>query len=134
MKIARSSAYLLLLYGVVLHTYTNLFEAESFSFGWWLWSLSPYLIRGLIFLIYKRPHATAGALIIPAILDAGNFYSVFIHPTSSTAALGMLFVPLWNLIIFVPVGTAVGWWLGYRIGLTAGGAPSNTSLERTREG
>jgi len=133
MKIARTMAYALLLFGVVLHTYTNFVEAKSPSLGWWLWSLAPYVAGGLVLFLFKRPHATAGALLIPAILDAGNFYSVFIHPTSSTAALGMLFVPFWNLVVFVPLGGAIGWWIGHRIRITAAEMPSNKSLERTRE-
>jgi hypothetical protein len=127
-------AYALLLYGVVLHTYTNLVEAESPSLGWWLWALAPYIAGALVLFLFKRPHATAGALLIPALLDAGNFYSVFMHPTSSTAALGMVFVPFWNLVVFVPIGGAIGWWVGYRIRTTAADMPSNKSLERTREG
>jgi hypothetical protein len=115
-------AYALLLFGVALHTYTNLVEAESPSLGWWLWPLAPYMAGALALFLFKRPHATAGALLIPAILDAGNFYSVFIHPASSTAALGMLFIPLWNLVVFVPLGGAVGWWVGHRIKITAGAA------------
>jgi len=104
----------LLLFGVTLHTYTNFFAIESPSLGWWLWPLTPYLAGAIMLFLFKRPHATAGALLIPAILDAGNYYSVFIHPTSSTAALGMLFVPLWNLLLFVPLGGAIGWWIGRR--------------------
>jgi hypothetical protein len=134
MKIARIMAYALLIYGVVLHTCTNLVEVESFSIRWWLWSLAPYIVGGLVLLLFKRPHATAGALLVPAILDAGNFYSVFIHPTSSTAGLGMLFAPLWNLAVFVPLGGAIGWWVGHRIRMTAAEMSSNKSLERTRAG
>jgi hypothetical protein len=134
MSIARIMAYALLLFGAVLHTYTHLVESESFSLGWWLWSLAPYIAASIFIVIFKRPHATAGALIIPAFLDAGNFYSVFIHPESSTAALGMLFVPFWNLVVLVPIGAAIGWWVGYRIRITAEDMPSNKSLERTREG
>ena len=122
MTIARLMAYTLLLFGVTLHTYTNFFAIESPSLGWWLWPLTPYLAGAIMLFLFKRPHATAGALLIPAILDAGNYYSVFIHPTSSTAALGMLFVPLWNLLLFVPLGGAIGWWIGRRIGKPAGGA------------
>ena len=109
MTTARVMACALLTYGVALHTYTHLVEADSFSFGWWLWSLSPYIAGGLLFLLSRRPHATVGALLVPVLLDAANFYSVFIHPESSTAGLGMLFVPLWNLLVLAPIGAAI--WL-----------------------
>src|SRR4051812_24913556 len=114
MGTARIMAYALLLFGVVLHTYTNVVEAQSPSFGWWLWPLTPYIAGALVLLLFKRPQVTVGALLIPAILDAGIFYSLFIPPTNSTAALGLLFVPLWNLVVFVPVGGAIGWWVGHR--------------------
>jgi hypothetical protein len=133
MSTARIMAYVLLLYGAVLHTYTHLVRAASFSVGWWLWSLSPYIAGGLILILFRRPHATAGALMVPALLDAGNFYSVFIHPEGSTASLGLLFVPLWNLVAFVPVGAAIGWWVGNRVGIAGKDMPSNKSLERKRE-
>jgi hypothetical protein len=96
--------------------------------------LSPYIACALLLGLLKRPHAAAGALLVPAIMDAGNYYSVFIYPTSSTAGLGMIFVPLWNLAVFVPLGGALGWWIGRRISLTAADMPSNKSLERTHEG
>jgi len=57
---------------------------------------------------------------------------VFVNPQSSTAALGMLFVPILNIAVFVPLGAAVGWWVGRRIAMTTD-MLSNTSLERTRE-
>ena len=48
-------------------------------------------------------------------MDAGSFYSVFLSPHSSTAALGYIFVPLWNLVVFVPLGGLIGWWVGKRL-------------------
>lgn len=47
----------------------------------------------------------AGALIG----DLHMHYSVFIAPKGFTAALGLLFMPLWNLLIMGPVGALVGW-------------------------
>jgi hypothetical protein len=81
----------------------------------------------------RRPHAAAGAIVLPALFDAGNYYSVFMDPQSSTAALGMLFIPLVNIAILVPIGAAVGWWVGRRIAMT-NDMLSNKSLVRTREG
>jgi hypothetical protein len=125
MSTARIMACALLLFGVALHTYTNLVKFESFSPGWWLWALAPYIAGALLLGLLKRPHAAAGALLVPAIMDAGNFYSVFVHPMSSTAGLGMIFVPLWNLAVFVPLGGALGWWIGRRVSLKAADMPSN---------
>jgi hypothetical protein len=41
-------------------------------------------------------------------LNAMSVYAVFIHPTSSTTPLILLFVPLYNLVIFTPLGIAAG--------------------------
>ncbi len=126
-------ALALLLFGAVLHTYTHVVESASFLVGFWLLSLSPYIAGSVLLFVFRRPHATAGALLIPAFLDAGNFYSIFINPQSSTASLGLVFIPLWNMLLFVPIGGAIGWWVGNRIKVTKEESPSNASLERTRE-
>jgi hypothetical protein len=41
-------------------------------------------------------------------LDAMSVYAVFIHPTSATAPLILLFAPLYNFVIFTPLGIAAG--------------------------
>jgi hypothetical protein len=115
MKPIQLSALLLVLFGFVLHTYTELVETSSFFVGFWLWSLSPYIVGGLLLGLARQPHAATGALVLPAIMDAGNFYSMFVAPGSSTASLGIIFVPLWNLVIFVPIGGVIGWWVGRRL-------------------
>lgn len=127
-------ALVLLTLGVVLHTYVWSVEASSFAIQLWLLALVPYAAGAILLLLFKRPHAAAGAMILPALLDIGTFYSVFIDPRGSTAALGLIFVPLWNIGIFAPIGAAIGWWVGYRIRIAAEEMPSNKSLERTNEG
>jgi hypothetical protein len=121
MKIARSMALTLLAFGAVLHSYTHLVEADAFHVGFWLLSMSPYLVGAVVLFALDRPHATAGALLLPAFLDAGAFYSAFIDPQSSTASLGLAFVPIINLCVLVPIGGAIGWWVGYRIRITSEG-------------
>jgi hypothetical protein len=49
------------------------------------------------------------------VLDALTVYAVFIHPTTSTAPLAMMFVPLWSLLLFTPLGLSVGWLADRRI-------------------
>jgi len=133
MSVARIMAVVLLALGVALHTYVWSFEASSLAVQLWLLALVPYAAGGILLFLFERPHAAAGAMILPALLDVGTFYSVFIAPRGSTAALGLIFVPLWNIAIFAPIGAAIGWWVGYRIRITAEETPSNKSLERTRE-
>jgi len=129
MKTSTILACVFLAFGFVLQTYVAVFESSQFSLGFWLWGLSPYLIGTVLLLFLRQPHATVGALLVPVVLDIGNFYSVFIAPRSSTAALGLLFVPLWSLLVFVPLGGFIGWWVGKRL---RGTALSNKTIEPTR--
>lgn len=55
-----------------------------------------------------------GALAVPVLIDLMTFFSVFVSPQGSTAGLAMLFTPLWNLLVFVPLGAAVGRWVRNR--------------------
>jgi hypothetical protein len=126
-------ALVLLAFGAVLHTYAWTIESTTFSVPYWLISLSPYIAAAMLLFLFKRPHAAAGAIMIPAVLDAASFYSAFIDPQSSTAGLGPFFVSLFNIGVLVPIGGAIGWWIGYRIALTRAEMPSNKSLERTRD-
>jgi hypothetical protein len=105
--------------GVVLHLYTVFFKAEggmdaiAFLIGLLLWSCTPYAIAALL---ARGRHAVWGLGAATACLVADGFmhYSVFIAPEGSTAALGLLFMPLWNLLVIGPVG-ALLFWLAYRI-------------------
>lgn len=121
-----------ILFGALLHTYTWSVEAETFAVPFWLISISPYIVGTILLFIYKRSHAAAGAVLLPALLDAGAFYSAFINPENSTAALGIFFVSLLNIGVLVPVGAAIGWRIGNRIKLASEDMPSNKSLEQTR--
>jgi hypothetical protein len=47
----------------------------------------------------------AGALLGDLLMH----YWVFIAPAHSTAALGLLVMPLWNLMILSPIGALVVW-------------------------
>jgi len=94
-----------------LHAYTALVKADGgpslFGAGLWVWSILPYAV-GL--LIATRWNAITGALIVLAALmaDAFIYYSVFVQPDSSTAALGLLVAPAFNLLIVVPVCLLLG--------------------------
>ena len=111
MKPIERVATSLIAFGLVLHTYEHAVEAERFSVGFWLWSLSPYVVATIILVRFRNAHAATGALAIPVLLDLMTFFSIFVAPQSSTAGLGMLFTPLWNLLLFVPLGAAVGRWV-----------------------
>jgi len=46
--------------------------------------------------------------VAPVIIDLFTYYSVFIKPGSSTASLALLWIPIWNTVIFLPLGLLIG--------------------------
>lgn len=101
--------------GMILHFGVGAFGLSGghylFTSGLMAWSWLPYIV-GLWLASTLRSPIIAFCGMLPALIfDATNVYVVFVAPTSSTAALGLLWVPLWNLLIVEPVGLAVGWWV-----------------------
>jgi len=103
------AAKVLIAAGFILHTYEAALASAAFSLGFWIWTLLPYFAGSLLLWGWNKPRAALGSLCLPIVFDLANHYAVFIKPESSTAALGMLFVPLWNLVLFVPIGGILGW-------------------------
>lgn len=103
--------------GVALHLYTAVFKAEGgmaaivFLIGLFLWSCTPYAIAALL-ARGRRAVWGLGAAAPCFAADLFMHYSVFIAPKGSTAALGLLFMPLWNLVVIGPAG-ALLFWLAY---------------------
>jgi hypothetical protein len=99
--------------GVALHAYTALFKAEggfpAFLLGLFLWSCLPYAIAALLATRGKRPAIALGAALGALAGDLFMHYSVFVAPKGSTAALGLLFMPLWNLLLLAPAGAVLAW-------------------------
>ena len=123
---AKVLANALIAFGVALHSYTLLYGLKNsssgnygFSMALWLLSISPYAIAGSFVWFFRKPYAAVGALVLPSIMDAGTFYSVLINPRGSTAALALLFAPLWNLFLFLLIGALIGWWYERRAGQDA---------------
>lgn len=62
----------------------------------------------MLFIRPGRSFAPAAAASLVALgVDLLTHYSVFIHPTSSTAALGLFFARLWSAFFLVPVTATV---------------------------
>jgi hypothetical protein len=120
MNIARVMALALFAFGTVLRTYMWSFEALWFSTMMWLLALVPYAAGAILLFRFHRPHAAAGAMLLPAFLDAATFYLIFIYisPPESFAVLRLVFVPLWNAFLLAPLGGALGWWIGDHTGVT----------------
>jgi hypothetical protein len=95
--------------GLALHGYEQLALSTAFSLGWLLWALLPYAVCLLVlFRSVSGVPALCGVLVAFA-FDLIGHYNVFIHPTSSTAALALIFVPLWGALIFCPAAMLVAW-------------------------
>ncbi len=95
-------AGLLLLAGAVLHGYENLVLSTYPDAWFYLWSLLPYVVCLIVLVLAKNPIPTIAAASVALAIDGLAHYEVFINPKGSTAALVLLFAPLWNTIIFVP--------------------------------
>ncbi len=106
------TALMLCAAGVALHLYTAVFKASAdagastFLVGLWLFSCAPYGIAAVL-VRRRRPVWALGAAAASLAADVFMHYSVFIAPKGSTAALGLLFMPLWNLLVIGPAGALV---------------------------
>jgi hypothetical protein len=88
---------------VSLHAYENFSPAsDQFSLGFFIWSLAPYMLCLIV--------ASISTQSAPAIVGASAalLFDVAMHveiakSTHSTAGLGYLFMPLWNLLIIAPL-------------------------------
>jgi len=96
--------------GAALHAYESLWKAAGGpSVGFFLWGLSPYFLCLFVAMSSKSPVPAAVGAAIALLFDLLTHYSVFVHPTSSTAALALIFTPLWNTLVFAPIGILVTW-------------------------
>jgi hypothetical protein len=117
---ARRFAWALIAVGIALHVYIDVFLSDRpvsvFGFvGVILWPSLPYVLCAVALRVWG-PAAAIGGSAVALGLDAVSVYVVFIHPTSSTAPLVLLFVPLYSLVIFTPLGIAAGRLTGRRRG------------------
>jgi hypothetical protein len=97
----------------VYHTFRS-----SFSFGFWLLSLSPYLAAGILHFVFHKTHAATGALILTAAMDVGACYWAYVISRSDMSGLVFIVVPVCNLLLLAPIGAAMGWWIGRRTEVT----------------
>jgi len=113
--------------GALLHGYTVLFNTDGgtldfggvlFLLGLFLWSCAPYTICAVVAGRYNWPAPAVGAATGILAFDCYVYYSVFVAPTGSTAALALLFAPLWNLVVVGPLGAIISWPLHH---IAAGG-------------
>jgi len=106
---SRIAALAVMSMAVLLHAYEQVANSTPPSIGWFLWSMLPYGVC-LLFLLRSRsgvPGATGAGVAL--VWDAITHYEVFVHPTSSTAALALIFVPLWSALLFSPIAMLIAW-------------------------
>jgi hypothetical protein len=115
---------LIALLAFALHAYEHLnLSAGNPSFGFLVWSMAPYCVAFAVSLFpaTRRPVVPGAALALA--FDLWGHYSVFVNPQGSTAALALLFIPLWSTIIIIPLATFLVWAIVHRRGGHAGHAP-----------
>jgi hypothetical protein len=92
---------------LALHVYESRYSSAGLSIGFLLWATLPYVLSvGMSSVSAIGRAATAGA-VVALLFDISMYYSVSVNPKGSTAALGLLFMPLWNTLVFVPAATAL---------------------------
>ena len=110
-------------FGIFLHGYINLIKAEVgpnlFTLGLLALSVLPYSICLLVALLGKgSPLLGFAGAVGPLLSDLELYHSVFVAPDSSTAAIALLFGPLVNLLVLLPLGMLIGYglarWFGRR--------------------
>jgi hypothetical protein len=116
-KTARVTMAIFLL-GVLLHLHTVLFKTDGgtpdlagilFLLALFLWSCLPYAIWTVVARWRGQSAPAVGASLGTLAFDCYVYYGVFIAPTGSTASLALLFAPLWNIVVFGPLGAAISW-------------------------
>ena len=92
-----------------LHAYEQLALSSEFSLGWLLWSLVPYAVCLAVLARSVSGVPPLCGVLVAFAFDLIAHYEVFVHPTGSTAALALIFVPLWGALIFCPAVVLVVW-------------------------
>lgn len=101
------SVYGVLLVAVALHLYENVAKASGFSYGWFLWALSPYVLVLALSCVPDIKIAALAGGVLALLVDGWTHYEVFVEPKGSTAALALIWMPIWNTLLFVPIATWV---------------------------
>ena len=113
LKYLKCAIYTILFLGACLHIFTAFVNSSerftSFSLGVMAWSIVPYIICLIILRSVDAPIKALGASLLILIMDAWIYAEIFISPSSSTAAIGLLFMPFWDMVLVIPIGCLFGW-------------------------
>ena len=109
------SLFLVIAVAIVLHAYEAFVKSSGeFSIGFFLWPLTPYALCLIVACVSASSIPAVAGAVTALLFDLVAHTDVFVHPTSSTAGLALLFVPLWNTLVFSPLAM-FGAWLVLRL-------------------
>jgi hypothetical protein len=92
-----------------LHLYEAFFKSTSLSIAWALWPMLPYVLCLGVWLRSRVGLPALLGTLVALAVDFYTYYTVFIHPTSSTDALAMAAMPLYSTLVFCPVVMLLAW-------------------------
>ena len=108
----RNSALVVITLGM-LHAVTLFWkgkkEIDLVILGMIVYTWLLFLLCLLLAVGKRNPLISMCGALLPLIADLFLDYSIFMRPTSSTAAIGLLFMPFCNLVLFMPIGFLVGY-------------------------
>lgn len=109
----RVMGHLVVAFGLLLHIAGLILDwggqPPVLSLAIMVWSWFPYLIAMLLLFTMRRAVIPLVAAAGPLLVDAINYFSVFVQSPSSTGSLNLLWMPFWNLIVVGPLGLVIGW-------------------------
>jgi hypothetical protein len=115
LKNLKYATYIIIFLSACLHIY-HVFRAfistegiSKFSLGVMAWSIVSYIICLIILNSFGIPVKALIAGLFILIMDIWVHVDVFLSPSGSTAAVGLLFIPLWNMVLIIPIGCFLGW-------------------------
>jgi hypothetical protein len=112
LKLTTPHGYVFLIAAIAgaLHGYEFFGGGFGGALWWFTWAMTPYALSLAIssFPATRAPSIAGGLLALA--LDFLLHYELFVEtPKGSTAGLALVFLPFWNNVVFVPVGTLVAW-------------------------
>ena len=109
----RLIAVLVVSVGLSLHALAAIVDSETQGWGLSIalltWAWLPYLIAVILIFTIRRAVIPLGGALAPLAVDILNLYALYVSPESSTGALNLLWMPLWNILVVEPLGLFFGW-------------------------
>jgi hypothetical protein len=106
---SRSYAVAVIALAIALHAHEQLAKSSAPSLGFFLWAMVPYAVCFLVLIRSRSGIPAALGVSVALALDLLAHYDVFVSPTSSTAALAMVAVPLWSAFLIAPAVMVIAW-------------------------